>query len=281
MNYLIPRFNCSLASNNIYNLKKDVKYKLGSLKNFMLLGLKKETPRYISINETTNILKVEYGEDVYYVINPIYYCNVNIIKLKHNGFEYFLSISGCLSVTCNNENILLSDIEELSFSHTETYSELLIVYLVGTKNYIIILEKGKVLYAGYYDECNFLTNEILFMCKMNDSLNHGKVLKIKNNKFEEYLVYLDDSDLCLKTRFVGFVFLDCLLAKNFNYCNQLLREDIKQKEGKNIALFFPKFDYYFETEPNTFVLIEKNALAGIYKFEIENLVITNIIQQHH
>ena len=37
-----------------------------------------------------------------------------------------------------------------------------------------------------------------------------------------------------------------------------------------------EFDFYIELEKNTFALIKKNALMGIYKFETQNNFIKNI-----
>ena len=168
--------------------------------------------------------------------------------------------------------------EDISYSHFEHDGEFLLIYFEGKRNFIVVIYKNQLKCASFYDECNINKSEKLFLCKLKDCLNHGRVFKIANNYFEEYLVYLDEFELNLKHRFVVAVFLDCLLAKNFKYCNNLLCEDIKQKESKNIELFFPSFDYYFEADENVYILIKKNALAGIYKFEINNLTITNIIQ---
>ena len=78
---------------------------------------------------------------------------------------------------------------------------------------------------------------------------------------ENYLVYLDNYDLNLKEKFLPFVFLDCVLAGNFKYCNNLLCEDVKQEKDEDIKEFFPQFDWFYPLEDKTFALIKKNKTA--------------------
>jgi hypothetical protein len=72
--------------------------------------------------------------------------------------------------------------------------------------------------------------------------------------------------------------VDCLLAGNYKYCNHLLSENLKQDKAENIKEFFCKFDFAFLLEENTFAMMKKNTLAGIYKFEVDNLEISNIVE---
>jgi hypothetical protein len=95
---------------------------------------------------------------------------------------------------------------------------------------------------------------------------------------EEYLVYLDDEKLNLKEEFVSFVFLDCVKAKNFKYANELLCDNLKLENEKEIEKFFPEFDYFYPAQKNSFILINKNTLAGIFEFNIHNNLILNIIR---
>ena len=83
--------------------------------------------------------------------------------------------------------------------------------------------------------------------------------------------------MCLKEQFVSCVFLDCLKAGNYNYCNNLLGESLKQESVTNIKNFFCEFDFVYPLEENVFALIQKNTLSGIYKFEVLNSKIENII----
>ena len=46
--------------------------------------------------------------------------------------------------------------------------------------------------------------------------------------------------------------------------------DEKLKDENSVKEFFPEFDYYYPITNEEFILIKKNTLAGIYKFEIQN-----------
>ena len=132
-------------------------------------------------------------------------------------------------------------------------------------------------FADYYDECNEGENEKIFMCKIGDILNHGLVFSLKGKETENYLVYLDNEELNLKNEFLPFVFLDCLKVGNYKYCNNLLCEEMKIENEKEIKDFFPQFDFYYPINNKQFILINKNTLTGIYDFEIENNKIVNIM----
>ena len=90
-----------------------------------------------------------------------------------------------------------------------------------------------------------------------------------------YAFYLDDEEMNLKQSFVSLVFLDCVKAKNFSYCNRLLSEELKMKNVENIKEFFEAFDWFYPINEKTVVLINKNTLAGIYEFECKDNLIFN------
>ena len=74
------------------------------------------------------------------------------------------------------------------------------------------------------------------------------------------------------------MFLDCLRVGNFNFCNSMLSDSIKQEDSKNIKTFFPEFDDYYPIEDNIVILFKKNAPQGKFKFELNLDKIENIIQ---
>ena len=115
------------------------------------------------------------------------------------------------------------------------------------------------------------------MCKKTDSLNHGEVVRVEHNKYEKYLVYLDNEDLCLKDEFIPMVFLDCVLAKNLKYCNDLLDINLKMENETQIEKFFPTFTKFVPISSKEIILINKNTLAGIFEFSIKDSRINNII----
>jgi len=275
MNYLISRFDCCI--NNKIEIFKNIKYKIVNLKdNYLIFGKGNEIPFCVNFSNTNkNILKIEYNSNCYYVLCPHRVSDVGFFVIKYLNASYYITQGNKIIICTDKENILNVDVENVSYSHYEAMGNILLIYFLGKRNFVVIIQNQEVKVASYYDEFNELENEKLFMLKLKDSLNHGKVFKVKNNILETYLVYLDDYELKLKPRFLNFIFLDCLLAGNYNYCNELLVEEIKQKESENIKNFFPEFDFYFEMEENVFALIEKDALTGIFKFE-SNLKITNI-----
>lgn len=278
MNYLLTRFNCCVKDNVDFNLIKDVKYCLNLENKSYLLFSDNGFPMCVNFFNNKNVLKVETKKNCYYILNNSFYTQPCIVKIKYLNFEIFVMLFNKLTITINGESVLDLYIEDLTYSTYEEYNKFLIIYFSGKRNYVVVIQNDKLVYSNYYDECNLNDKEKIFMCKCNDILNHGKVFKLYDGNFEEYLVYLDNYDLNLNSRFIGYVFLDCLIAKNYKYCNNLLSKDIKQNNAEQIKDFFPEFDYYIEDEINEFILINKNTLAGIYKFEIDNLSIVNIIQ---
>lgn len=280
MNYLISKFNCYATDLN-KKIIKNVKYSIKSYKSCLFFGFAGELPLYVDFNlANKNLLKVEYNNDNYFILRPTKIQDVTFTTIKHLNVVFNITISSTLSICTDKENLLNLEIENLQYSHFEVIGNILLIYFLGVRNFVVIIQNSQVLIASYFDEYNEKDNEKIFMVKLKDVLNHGRVFKVKDKEYQQYLVYLDDNELNLNSRFLGFVFLDCLLAKNYKYCNNLLCENIKQKKEETISNFFPEFDYYFEVDINEFVLLNKNALAGIYKFETNNLVIENIIPQN-
>ena len=139
---------------------------------------------------------------------------------------------------------------------------------------MVAIKETEVEYVGYIDECNIKDDEKYFMEKQCDSLNHGKVFHVAKGVCENYLVYLDDNELCLKDEFLPIVFLDCVKVKNFNYARKLTSLTFKDNSAFS---FFPEYDFFYPLSKNRVVLINKNTLAGICEFEIKFSKIENII----
>ena len=165
--------------------------------------------------------------------------------------------------------------ENLKYSHYEIDGEFCFVYFVGKRNFVAILKGDELCFADYYDECNINENEKYFMRKLHDSLNHGRVCEIKEGKQSTYLVYLDNDEMNLKSEFLPCVFLDCVQAGNIKYLKNLLCEDLCKVES--VENFFPEFDMCFQVKEDIVILTKKNTLAGVFKFEIDNCKIVNII----
>lgn len=277
MNYLISSFDCIMFANEIYEIKSNVKYEIEKDESNISLIFSNDThPFVFDFRENENVLIVKSELDCYYFLFPKTTNDFLSTRFKYTNFEIEISLLRSLKITASGVLICEKNVENLKFSHYETFKDYCLIYFNGRRNFVVILKNDQVCFADYYDECNILDNERWFMKKLYDSLNHGMVCKIEEKDFSTYLVYLDEYEMCLKPYFVANVFLDCVLSGNFNYCNNLLCEDLKLKDVTEIKNFFPKFDYFYPIDQNKFILINKNTLAGIFEFCIDNVQVTNI-----
>lgn len=284
MRYIIPRFDCVLmGQNKNYNLCANVKYCVENVENlnFLIISNFNNIPysvNFLSLDENDKVVKVKHNNDEYLFLleKPYPECELVQIKFLNNIVSVSLFTNLCIGV--DGKILLEKEVKNIKYSSYEIVGELCIIYFKGKRNFVVVLKQTEVLCASFYDECNVENGEKYFMCKLKDSLNHGRVFHIKDKTFETYLVYLDDYDLNLKQIFIGNVFLDCALAENFKYCNQLFCNELKQKDEGKIKDFILEFDYYYPINESEFILLKKNTLAGIYKFEYSNNSISNIIQ---
>lgn len=282
MKYIIPKFNAFVLNDNkndLTELHKDVSYCVDKLEKFVLVP-KNKTGLLVCDLKTENsfVKKIKIKSDEYYLINPEFNNFDSFFMFKYNGKQVVVSIFNNLIIAIDGETIVNERVTGIKYSHYEIKNQMCLIYFCGERNYVVVLNGSNIEFASFYDEVNIKNDEIYFMCKLHDSLNHGRVFHINNKKVENYLVYLDDFDLNLKPDFVGCVFLDCVLAGNLKYANNLLCVDLKQKEAVNIPKFFNEFDDYIVVDKNNFILLKKNTLAGIYSFELKDCEIANIIQ---
>lgn len=276
MKYLIPKFDCKLVGEREFDLYKNVQYKIQNVTSFYLTNQSGEL-FYINLNDNENVMHINYeNNDYYFLFNLKTYVSFSI-SITFKNEAYILTLNNNVVLTLNGKVLCESNNSNLKFSHFEVNNDFCYLYFLGKRNFVIILKDKKVVFSDYYDECNILENERYYMCKLYDSLNHGKVCCIKGNEVETYLVYLDDFDLNLKDEFVSYIFLDCLLAGNYNYCNKLLATELKLEDATDIINFFEDFDDYYPIGNNTFILHKKNTLSGICKFEVCNKAISNIV----
>lgn len=279
MNYLIPLFDCVVVSEKAYHLKKGVKYQVceNGLKHGVVFGQENNIPYLFDLKENNlNVLKINYFGDTYFFLKPNYYSSNFSTKIKFKTNDIEINLSHELKVSINRELKCEKLVENLNFSHHEINGELCLIYFTGKRNFVVVIKNDEIVFAEFYDECNNNEKEKYFMCRKHDCLNHGKVCHIKENEVSSYLVYLDNEDLNLKMEFLPHVFLDCVKSENHKYANQLLTDNLKLKDESSIKDFFAKFDDFYPLKQNVFVLLNKNALAGIVEFEVENNAIKNI-----
>lgn len=290
MVYLFFDEDCSLI--NAQNSKctnkffKNAKYKLENLSNENLVFVSpNKLPLTINLTELCfkncqnlqNTVCFEYKQNFYIFLKfcPLVDCFYTQFSFK--GALIGVCLSSQLTISINGEPKFFIKNKNLTFSHFEQKGDFCFIHFVGKTNFVAILKGQEIVFANYYHQVNFDKQEFYFLTRLNDLLNHGAVFHIKDNKAENYLVYLDDYELNLKPEFLACVFLDCLLAKNYKYCNNLLDENLRQTHPEKIADFFCEFDDYCPLEENCCALFKKDALAGIYEFEVLNEKIVNIV----
>ena len=285
MKYLISKFPCSLLCKECYRIDKNVKYELKNIDDsfYTVFGENGELPTCINFKDQNaskaNILCFNYNSDNYIILFPQVLLPNSVYLLKLKNQEIVISLSEELCISIDSELILRTKVNKLIYSHYEMREDYCLAYFEGERNYIVIIKDKQIYCADYYDEINVGEQEIYFMKRLEDSLNHGKVYLIKDKKFDSYLIYLDDEDMNLSTEFTMVIFIDALQAGNFEYCNRLLDEDIRQENAKEIANFFPGFDDYIPLETDKVALIKKNTLAGIFEFKVSESKIENIIEK--
>ncbi len=273
-------FDCYIFNGDLTRLIKGAKYRLVEKGNKcgIVFGKNKHIPFVLDLtNHSENLLRVDYNIDSYYFIFPNKFDNHFSTRIQHKTDTIEISLSTRLIIAINGELISEQNVENLTYSHFETFNNFCIVYFKGERNFVVVIKNKEVVFSSYYDEVNVEKNERFFMCRLYDFLNHGRVCRISENECEEYTAYLDEKELDLQEEFIPFVFLDCLKAENFKYCNTLLSEEIKFDKENDIKKFFPEFNYFYPISKYEFILIKKNTLAGIFKFNIENNKINNII----
>lgn len=280
-------FSCVLSClNETKKLLPNVFYEISKVRNeeTFVFGLTNEIPLCVNFyellnftNTNPNIEKVTIEGDTFIFLKPLKILSSDFVCLKNGNDHIDILLDNKIKIKVNNEIVFEKFlITEIAFSHLEKKSNYEILYFTGVRNFVVILQNGKVQFADYYDEINIEKEDRYFMCRKNDILNHGEVASLKDGKFEKYLVYLDDYELKMKNEFVFVVFLDCFLCGNLKYCNKLLCDEIKQTDEKAIKKFFNEFDMFVPYKDVAFTF-KKNTLSGVYKFNVKNNKIENII----
>ena len=274
-----------MVGTNTTTFKKNVKYSIDEVKDefIFVYGERGELAYVVNFawlldnkkHDFAFVARVE--ADTYVFLQP----NINLTPMfanfKYKNKEVCVSCGNVLSVSFDGSMVETKPVDAITYSHYSVIGEYCILYFEGKRKYVVVMNGSDLLFSNFYDEVNLDGEDLYFLTRLKDSLNHGKVCAIKDKKFENYLVYLDNEEMNLKSEFCHLVFLDSLKAGNFKYCNNLLCESLKQTDEKQIASFFPEFDDYYPCSETCVILTNKNTLAGIYKFEIADCKIENII----
>ena len=287
MNYLISSFDCIVKGKDEFTLNSFGKYILENIEdeNCFVFSLSGEMLYSINLHSVIYkncsnkyAIKIDYNKDTYIYLNQPREYSFFVTSFKYLNSDVVVSLSKELYITINGEKIISRDIGNVQYSNYEIDGNILIIYFSGVRNYVVVINNKELKYSEYYDEFNKGENEKYFMSRCYDSLNHGRVCHVKDKNVESYLVYLDDNELKLKDDFTHCVFLDCVLNKNYKYVHALMDKSLSDVEIESIPKFFPAFDNYFVLDNTSVALINKNTLTGIYKFDIENATVKNIVE---
>lgn len=314
MIYLQSEQDCLVAG--VGQLRAGARYVLEDVKDESLLFVAQNCyPQCINLFDVCVLkqncpgcVRVEHGGSTFLFFKFKPTNNLFCTQFKFNGADVCVNLSNSLAVLVNGKIVLQVENCGFEFNNFKLINNICIISFLGERKFVVVLKGQECVYANFADKTDVLDKEFYFLARQKDCLNHGRVCHIKNGEVEDYLVFLDDYDLNLKPQFLPHAFLDCVLSKNFKYCNALLAENLKQQNEKQIANFFCEFDKFFaldaapinQLEQNlcapveqqnadlgasvntgqggslAFALIKKDALAGICEFEIENNSIANI-----
>ncbi len=273
MNYVLTRKPC-YEFNSKTNIVANVWHRCVNKPDDCLFVF--ENGAQVWLNNKTNKSSFCYKGDNYYILNPIFNNKVYLTTVKYQNKQVQLAVGSNLCLTLDGELLYDKPISGIEYKQYEIINNHLVIYFSGKKSFFVIIKDNKLLVADFYDELNINKEEIFFLKRLHDSLNHGKVFCITSKGYDEYLVYLDDYDLSLKEELTPAVMLDLVRAKNYAYANSLLKEDLRPKQAEDIGRFFLDFDDYLPLSATEFCLIKNDAYIGIVKLETFEGKISNI-----
>ncbi len=284
MIYLVSKFPCLIVGKQTFVLQEDVKYCIEDIDDsyYFVSGLHGEQMFMVNFSKIESssleyVRAINLGRDKYVFLLPLLNKQNQYLSLKLGGIEYQLNISSQLTITVDGDVLLTKNNVDISYSHSESVGDNAIIYFEGDRDFVIVMKQREVIYADFYDEINIEANERYFLTKRRDSLNHGTVCHVGEDKNEQYLVYLDDYELKMKHELELGVFLDCVKSGNNKYCEELLDKSIRPVESTAILEFFPKFSDYYLVDDKTAILFTDSKNAHTGKFAKINLSVVNIM----
>lgn len=282
MIYLIAKSDNYIANENFVKIESGAKYIVSDINNEFTQIIDAKSGKSFSVNFydliynscSNNYVKaIRFKNDIYCIVD----FHDDIYSLCINTFEHVLytEISNFIFINYQDsiEKIKLKN--KIRFSHIEYFEKIAVLFFEGEKNFVVIVDENKILYCGYYSEINLKDNILTILHRVHDSINHGVVIKIEKGKFDSYLVYLDDFDLNLKSKFCLNVFLDCVLVGNYNYIENLLEESLLEQID-NLKKFFDDVLDYYPLDETHCVVMKKDATMDIFEFSVIDNKISNI-----
>lgn len=279
MVYLLSNKDCIIDD---VEIKAGAKYFLNDMENKCVRIVDKTSGKILAVNfydliynaSIVDFVKiVEFKHDIFCILNFF----ENSQSLTFNVFDeiLYLEISNQILVCFGDCKKIVKLENNIHFSHIEYFDKLCVLFFEGKRNFAIIIEKEKIQFVGYYDEIVLKDNDLTTLTRIEDSINHGLVTKIEKGKFDSYLVYLDENDLCLKPKFCMCVFLDCVLVENYSYIKNLL-DDTLLEQIDNLKVFFEGIKEYYPIDETHCIVIKKDAQTDIFEFSISDNKVSNI-----
>ena len=189
MRYIIPLFNCVLCADENFTMYKNVQYSCENVdnKNFIVIGKNKEIPFSFSFIDSLNdnVKKVKYKSNEFYFLKSNTKWNQGFYQFKYQSKQVCIALFENLIISIDGETILNEQVEGIYYSHFEIKNQICFIYFTGKRKYVVVLQNNEIKVSSFYDEINISENEFYFMCKLYDSLNHGRVFHIKDKNVEE------------------------------------------------------------------------------------------------
>ena len=159
--------------------------------NYIVCGKNGEIPFALNFSNPANnenLEIVKYKSDEYYFLHSTMVATGSFVQIKHFNRQICVSQINELSITIDGDLVLSENVRDVSYSHYEVLGDLCIIYFLGKRKYFIVIKGNELCCANYYDELNLDGEERFYLCRLRDSLNHGKVCHIKDKKYDDYLV---------------------------------------------------------------------------------------------
>lgn len=274
MNYVLSRKPC-YEFNTKTKLQANVWYNcVGKLDECLFVF---ENGAQAWLNDKAKKCSFNYSGNSYYILAPSYANKVYLTTIKYQNKQVQVAIGSNLCVTIDGELLLDKQVGNIEYIQHQLINNHLIIYFTGDRAFFIIIKDNKLLAADFYDELNCEKEDVFFLKRLHDSINHGKVFCITSKGFDEYLVYLDNYDLNLKEELLPAIMLDLVRAKNYVYAKSLLKNEMQPKQAEDIGKFFLDYDDYLPITNTEFCLLKNDTFVGIVKFEIVDNKIKNIL----
>lgn len=259
---------------------------------------------YVVAVDEDNIFKsnldvCKIGKDEYEVVlKPYYLTGQNFFKkkFKYENLNFCFSISYFNTLSCEDKEgeIFLEIYEKLDnfkfdvlngvpYFHCKTLKGFEILVLYNKKSHEFVKYES----AGF----DFNENSIEFLSSEDTLSKHGKHYKILCNsgefKVEEELIYLKGHPQKIKNEaLLPYAFFEAVKVNDFELAKSFLSERLKSNITNEVLNeYFGEFDkikpYNFHLNKGSYICLEKEGKASVFRIKIENGEIEEIENMGH